>query len=377
MKNILRNIKENINRAETIRQKKRIGVYFIMAILIPIMAIQPIMAQPFQGQARYQQTNLVSDISGLAKITDPNLTNPWGISHSPTSPWWVSDNGKGVATIYNGTGIPRSLIVTIPPPTGQTGPSTPDGNVFNGGTDFEIAPGEPAIFIFVTEDGTISGWNPNVDQTNAILKVNNSATAVYKGVTIAKNGNDNLLYVANFREAKVDVFDTNFNKVNLGSGAFTDNQIPTGFAPFNVQNIKGNVFVSFAKQDAQKHDDVAGAGLGFVDEFKPSGELIMRLSHGPWLNAPWAIVRAPLNFGAFSNAILVGNFGSGMISSFDTLNGNFKGFLIGTNGPVVIDGLWGLGFGNGANAGPVNTLFFAAGINDEQHGLFGTLTPER
>lgn len=362
MKNILRN--------------KMVGLFFIMAIM-PIMIIQPINAQPFGPKMpRYQQTNLVSDIPGLAKITDANLANPWGISHSSTSPWWVSDNGQGVATLYNGTGIPRSLIVMIPPPSG-TGPSTPTGNIFNGGTDFEIASGEPARFIFVTEDGTISGWNPSVNPTNAILKVDHSTTAVYKGVTIAENGNDNLLYVANFREAKVDVFDTNFKSVNLGSDAFADDQIPPGFAPFNVQNIKGNIFVSFAKQDAQKHDDVAGRGLGFVDAFKPNGELIMRLKHGPWFNAPWAIVQAPLNFGILSNGILVGNFGSGMIATFDPVKGNFEGFMIGDKGPVVIDGLWGLGFGNGVNAGPVNTLFFAAGINGEQNGLFGTLTSER
>lgn len=354
-------------------RNRMVGVFSIMATLMLIMVIQPINAQPFGPTAPlYKQRNLVSDIPGQAAITDPNLVNPWGISHSPTSPWWVSDNGQGVATIYNGNGIPTPLIVTVPTPS--TGTSTPTGNVFNGGTDFEIAPGDPARFIFVTEDGTISGWNPNVDPTNAILKVDNSATAVYKGVTIAENGNVNLLYAANFREAKVDVFDTNFNPVNLGNGAFTDDHIPAGFAPFNVQNIEGNIFVSFAKQDVQKHDDVAGNGLGYVDAFTPSGTLVMRLKHGPWFNAPWAIVRAPLNFGIASNGILVGNFGSGKIATFDPVKGNFKGFLMGQRGPVTIDGLWGLGFGNDANAGPVNTLFFTAGIDGEQHGLFGTLT---
>ncbi len=328
----------------------------------------------------YRQTNLVSDVPGLAQITDPNLVNSWGIAHPPTGPWWVADNGMGVATLYNGTGQPfpsgDPLIVNIPPPAGGTGPSTPTGIVFNEGLDFAVAPGKPAAFIFVTEDGTISAWNRTVDLHNATLKVDNSPGAVYKGATIAKKSNANFLYVANFRGGSVDVFDADFSPVKLAKDAFVDKNIPAGFAPFNVKNIDGRIFVTFAQQDAQKHDNLDGAGLGFVDIFDPDGNLLMSLEHGDWMNAPWGIELAPSDFGRFSEHLLVGNFGSGQIAAFDPEDGNFQGLLRGTDGkPITIDGLWGLGFGNGATAGPANTLFFAAGINDEQHGLFGTITP--
>ncbi len=328
----------------------------------------------------YHQTNLVSDVPGLAQITDPNLVNSWGIAHPPTGPWWVADNGMGVSTLYNGSGIPfplgSPLIVSIPPPPGGIGPSAPTGIVFNGGSDFNITPGNPARFIFVTEDGTISGWNPAVDPLNATLRVNNSPAAVYKGATIAQRGNASFLYVANFRGGSVDVFDTNFTQVILPHGAFVDKLIPSGFAPFNVQNINGKIFVTFAKQDAIKHDNLDGPGLGFVDVFDPDGNLEMRLIRGFWFNAPWGIALAPSDFGKFSNKLLIGNFGSGQIAAFDLGKGNFDGFLTGIDGkPITIDGLWGLGFGNGANAGPTNALFFAAGIDDEMHGLFGTITP--
>ena len=331
----------------------------------------------------YRQTNLVSDLSDLALTTDPNLKNSWGIIHNPTGPWWVNDNATGVATLYNGDGTPfpvgTPLIVTIPPPSGGTGPASPTGIISNGTKDFEIATGEPARFIFVTEDGTISGWNPAVDQTNAILKADNSlggTGAVYKGAAMALNNGVLFIFVANFRDGSVDVFDTNFSKVTLPAGAFVDPTIPAGFAPFNVLNIDGRLFVTFAKQDAAKHDDVAGPGNGFVDVFAPDGKLIMRLNHGRWMNSPWGIALAPDNFGKFSNHLLVGNFGSGQIAAFDPETGNFQGLMRGPKGgPITINGLWGLGFGNGATAGPTNTLFFAAGINDEKDGLFGTLTP--
>ncbi len=365
-------------------KRKRIKKQQVSGLISALFSVFLLVMLSLSAQAsaqQYNQVNLVSDIPGLAKITDPNLVNPWGIAHSPTSPWWVSDNGMGVSTLYNGNGIPfpsgNPLIVTIPAP-GESGTSAPTGVVFNGATDFNVTPGNPARFIFVTEDGTIAAWNPNVDLHNAILKVNNSPEAVYKGVTIGNNDGKNLLYVANFRGGTVDVFDTNFNQVTMDKDAFVDEQIPAGFAPFNVQNIEGTIFVSFAKQDAQKHDDVAGPGLGFVDAFDPNGNLIMRLKHGFWDNAPWGMVLAPPDFGMFSDHLLVGNFGSGHIAAFDTKNGNFHGFLIGPEGkPITIDGLWGLGFGNGANAGPTNTLFFAAGIDGESHGLFGTITSNK
>lgn len=348
-----------------------------MFVMLTLLASGTVVsASPSMAAKQYQQTNLVSDIPGMAQITDPNLVNSWGIVHGPTTPWWVADNGMGVSTLYNGTGVPSALVVTIPPPPGGSSPSTPTGIVFNGLPEFNVTPGNQSRFIFVTEDGTISAWNPTVDRNNAKLMVDNSPGAVYKGAAIARNGNQDFLYVANFRGGSVDVFDTDFNPITPAAGAFTDKKIPRGFAPFNVQNVNGELFVTFAKQDAQKHDNQDGPGLGFVDCFDPNGKLMMRLEHGKWMDAPWGIALAPSDFGKFSDDLLVGNFGSGQIAAFEHKNGNFKGLLSGDRGkPISIDGLWGLGFGNGANAGPANTLFFAAGIDDEQHGLFGTITP--
>ncbi|HEY9246188.1 MAG TPA: TIGR03118 family protein [Candidatus Methanoperedens sp.] len=342
-----------------------------MSLLITTILVFSLAVYPGAAKQDYKQTNLVSDISGLAKFTDPNLVNPWGLARSSTSPWWVADNGMGVSTLYNGSGNPLSLVVTIPPSG-----SSPTGVVFNGGTGFEVDPGKPARFIFVSEDGRITGWNPSVNPTNAVIKVDNSAgNAVYKGVAIANNGGKDYLYVANFRNGTVDVFDTTFKEVSLGDN-FKDEKIPEGFAPFNVVNINGDLFVTFAKQDDQKHDDVAGPKLGFVDKFNPDGKLLMRLNHGPWMNSPWGVVLAPDNFGKLSNKLLVGNFGSGHIGIFDPENGNFNGFVEDNEGMVTIDGLWALVFGNNANAGPSNVLFFTAGIDKEQHGLFGTISQD-
>lgn len=328
----------------------------------------------------YKQTNLVSDIAGLAKETDSNLVNSWGIAHSPTGPWWVNDNGTGVATVYNGQGQPfpldSPLIVTIPPPKGASGSATPTGIVFNGTKDFEVAPDKPATFIFVTEDGTIAAWNQSVNKTNAILKVDNSDSAVYKGAATALNKGELFLYAANFRGGGIDVFDTSFKPVTLSKDAFTDDKIPDGFAPFNVMNISGRLFVTYAKQDAAKHDDVAGAGNGFVDIFDPDGTLLQRLETGKWLSSPWGVALAPAEFGKFSSRLLVGNFGSGQIAAYNPVTGKFLDLLETTDGKkMTIDGLWGLEFGNGKTAGPTNTLFFAAGIHGEQDGLFGTITP--
>jgi uncharacterized protein (TIGR03118 family) len=320
----------------------------------------------------YQQTNLVSDVPGMAAVTHLPLVNPWGLTRSATSPWWVSDNGAGVSTLYNGAGTPVPLVVTIPVPTGWTTPSTPTGTVFNGTSDFTVGSGLPAHFIFATEDGTISGWNSG---TSAVLKVDHSGAAVYKGLTTGQVNGANLLYAANFRSGAVDVFDKDFNPVDLGAGAFVDRRIPKRFAPFNVQNINGMIFVAFAKQDDAKHDEVAGPGLGFVDVFSPSGMLMIRLESGRWLNAPWGIAWAPANFGKLSNHILVGNFGSGRVAAFDPVKGRFRGLLRVAHGmPLMIDGLWALSFGNDGGAGPSTTLYFTAGIDDEAHGLFGTIT---
>jgi len=336
------------------------------------------LAVPAFGEHSYVQHNLVSDLPGMADRTDTNLVNPWGLVHSSTSPWWLNANGTGLSLVYNGAGaaFPAAspLVVAVPPP-GATGTSAPTGIVFNGSTDFQLATGLPARFLFATEDGTISGWNPAVDPANAVIKVNNSPGAVYKGLATGVLNGQNVLYAANFRGGSVDVFDTNFSPVALPTGAFMDDRVPAGYGPFNVQIVGGMVFVTFAKQDAALHDDVAGAGLGYVDAFSASGTLLMRLEHGPWLNSPWAVAMAPAGFGKLSGKLLVGNFGSGQIATFDAKEGEFEGMMRGSRGrPITIDGLWGLGFGNGANSGPATTLYFTAGIQGEAHGLFGTLT---
>jgi uncharacterized protein (TIGR03118 family) len=381
-----------------------------------------LLAPVLASAQEYVQTNLVTDLSTSATFTnDTSLKNPWGLTRSVSSPWWVSDNNAGVATVYDGTGA-KHLTVVIPGPNGTTpcpvgGPitptcfvSAPTGMVSNGTSEFDVTPGKPASFIFDTEDGTISAWNGG---TVATLKVDNSANptaadgAVYKGLTIGDCKGTPYLYATNFRAGRVEVYDTSFNQVHLSDDckvdkdvwkhdeeSFDDDRIPRGFAPFNIQNIGNSLFVTYAKQDASKHDDVAGAGLGFVDVYSTSGKLLTRFEHGPWLNSPWGVVWAPRDFGEFSNNILVGNFGGGQIAAYDGFTGTFIGLMEDQNSKTLtIDGLWSLTFGNSAvncpttvpvtvpptpkcnGAGPYNSLFFTAGPNGENDGLFGTLTP--
>lgn len=337
-------------------------------------------AQPTQ---HYMQTNLVADTTGAAAAMDSNLVNAWGMSRGTATPWWVSDNGTGVSTLYSGTGSAVSLIVTIPGnAAGVSG--TPSGQVYNGTTDFNVAPDQAAKFIFVTEDGTVSAWNPNVNKTHAVLKWNNKGASVFKGIAMGTVGNPqgtstNYLYIADFRMNRILVLDTNFHYATFGDNddddRFVDETLPAGFAPFGIQNIGGLLYVSFAMQDSAKHDDVQGAGLGYVDVFTTTGQLVHRLQHNNFMNSPWGMAQAPSDFGVFSHDILVGQFGSGNILAFDPVTGAFRGRLAGTdNKPIAIDGLWGLGFGNDGPAGPATTLYFTAGPGGESHGLFGTLT---
>ncbi len=330
---------------------------------------------PNKFGGRYEVTELISDIDGLAVHTDENLVNAWGITHSATSPWWINAAATALSLVKNGAGEPfptaSPLIVSIP---GASGPAEPTGIVFNSVGGFEVASGFPAVFIFASTDGTISAWNRNVKATEAVIKVT-GPDAAYFGVTIASDGGKNYLYAANFGTRTIDVFDSSFNPVDLGPDAFKDDELPDGFGPFNVLNVDGTIYVMYAKREENTPDEVKGRGLGRVDAYSPSGVLQMRLQHGPWMNAPWGITLAPDNFGRFSNALLVGMFGAGQIVAFDPDNGEFLGVLKGRHGPISIDGLWGIGFGNDANAGPSTTLFFAAGIDDEQHGLFGAITP--
>jgi uncharacterized protein (TIGR03118 family) len=353
----------------------------------------------------YHLSPLISDIPGLAPVTDSNLVNPWGISESATSPFWVSDNGGNSSTLYNTQGAKVPLVVSIPTPgSATTSTGTPTGTVFNiaqGSGAFKVSGVDKnnnpisaaAIFLFATEDGTIVGWNPNVNPTGfdpakagtyGIIAVDNSQVpsaghgAVYKGLAIGTDANGvTRLYAANFRSGKVDVFDTSFHAATLTAGAFTDAGIPNGFAPFDVQVLGTKVYVNYAKQDAAMHDDVAGPGNGYVDVYNLDGTGLQRLVSGGTgspLNSPWALAIAPGNFGDLSNDLLVGNFGDGAVNAFDPTTGASKGVLKDASGnPITIDGLWALKFGNGAAGGNTNTLYYTAGSLGEQHGVFGMI----
>jgi uncharacterized protein (TIGR03118 family) len=355
--------------------RSRNGAFCYTSALAGLLSAS--VAVPAQQVQHYTQTNLVSDTTN-----DMNLVNSWGMSRSSTSPWWVSDNGTGVATLYSGTGTIVPLVVTIPTGDPKQSPTgTPTGQVFNGTTDFELAPKMPAAFIFVTEDGTVSGWNPKVNPNTAVIEVNTKSASVFKGAAMATISDTsgtalaNFLYVADFRKGRIRVYDKYFHPISLGGDAFRDDHVRAGFAPFNVQNIGGNLYVTYAKQDDQKHDEVDGAGLGYVDVYSPWGHLIHRLEHGWWFNGPWGLAQAPSDFGIYSHDILVGQFGSGNIAAFDPVTGKFKGLLNDkNNNPIMIDGLWGIAFGGGGTSGPSSSLYFAAGPGGESHGLFGTIT---
>jgi uncharacterized protein (TIGR03118 family) len=347
----------------------------------------------------YQQANLVSDIQGLAQNPtsgqpDMQLVNPWGLVSTPTSPWWIADNNAGVSTLYNGQGVKEGLVVNIPSPApGVAG--TPTGVVFTGASNFTFqGDGKTtgAVFTFVTEDGTIVAWGPGINPqdlpNDAFVVVNNSSNptaatgAVYKGATIAQltPGGPSYLYVTNIRAGRIEVYDTSFSPVDLpgtdDEPAFADREVPPGFAPFNVQEVDGSLYVTYARQNAAKHDDFDAPGFGFVDKFTPAGKLLQRLERGPWLNAPWGVVLAPANFGFFSGHLLIGNAGSGQIAVYDVESGHFDGLLRDANGHALQnDRLWALQFGNGNASGPSNWLFFTAGISDETHGLFGFFAP--
>jgi uncharacterized protein (TIGR03118 family) len=319
----------------------------------------------------YLQHNLVADLPGVADVMDPNLVNPWGVSESASSPFWISDNGTGLTTLYNGSGVIIPLVVTIAPPKGGS-VAAPSGQVFNNTTVFQLANGKPAAFIFVTEDGTMSAWNGGA--ASSIQADNSAIGAVYKGLALGANSTGPLLYVANFNAGTVDVFNGAFTPVKV-TGGFADPNIPNGFAPFNIANLAGKLYVSYAKQNALKHDDVAGPGNGYVDIFDMDGNLQSRLISNGALNSPWGMAIAPSTFGAFGGALLVGNFGDGWINAFDPSTGAMLGSLQDPNGNIIaIDGLWGLVFGNGKSGGDQNTLYFTAGPDSEQHGVFGRIS---
>jgi uncharacterized protein (TIGR03118 family) len=312
----------------------------------------------------------------LAEITDPDLVNPWGLAAGPTSPAWVADNGSNKATIYrgfvNGSPIQKvPLVVSIPG-------GAPTGQVFNPTPGFVVSSGTasgPAVFLFNSEGGQVTGWNPGVPPPPPSTQAQVGASvpdAIYKGLTLATTPVGTFLYAADFHNARIDVFDSNFNRVHL-SGSFSDDEIPPGFAPFNVQTLGGRLYVAYAKQDADREDEVAGQSLGFVDVYDLSGNLLHHLIERGQLDAPWGLALAPAGFGRFGGALLVGNFGNGRINAYDPDTGEFLGRLKNEDGrPIEIDGLWALRFGNGVTGNPT-TLLFTAGIDDEAHGLFGAI----
>src|ERR1051326_1469286 len=381
-------------------QAKFIGTIVTVMIIIvialvcggqraPVTASSKLAAGPaVDGKSEsqfYLQHNLISDGSVPADLTDANLVNAWGLVAGPTTPWWTANNGTGTSTLYNvGTGAIVAHF-TVPGAGGAQG--NPTGLVFNGGTGFVVNNGvgapAPARFIFSSEDGTISAFKGAPIVTVVPNAQAPAHDAVYKGIAIDSATAGTMLYATDFHNGKVDIFDSSFHAVTI-AGSFTDPNLPAGFAPFGIQNIDGTIYVTYALQDADKHDDVAGPGNGYVDAYDTSGNLIRRVASAGELNSPWGLALAPANFGRFSGDLLVGNFGNGRIHAFDpaqlTETGEFAaaGLLHSASvNPITFDGLWALQFGHGTSTsspnGMANTLFYTAGANDEGDGVFGTL----
>jgi uncharacterized protein (TIGR03118 family) len=381
-------------------------------------ALLTLSAGSFADAQNYTQVNLVANTSGVAPVTDPHLVNPWGMSRSSGSPWWISDNGTGLSTLYNGAGVINSLVVTIPKanPASKTFPTgTPTGTVANGSpTDFVLAPGAAADFLFSTIDGTISGWNPTVGvasgstppSTNAVVVVKTTDGSSYTGLTSATINGNRYLYAANFNKGTVDIYDNAFHKVNLRANnedgnqdwdpdqgnnrPFIDERLPRDFVPFNVQAIGNDIVVTFVLHQEGNPLETDGPGLGYVDIFSSDGRLLRRLEHGDWLNSPWGVALAPLDFGTFSHALLIGQFagggtteGSGTIAAYDFATGKFIGLVEDATGkPLAINGLWAISPGNSAVAGsydpagsPASELYFTAGPDRGTGGLLGYLKP--
>jgi uncharacterized protein (TIGR03118 family) len=345
-----------------IRPRSLLGIVLAATLALALAVAGPAAAHGGgEGLNVYKKRNLVSDIDGVARITDPNLVNPWGLSFGPSTPAWVADNGTDVSTLYTG-GVHKSIPVTLPLVVGIEG-GAPTGTVFNPTGGFPVN-GAPSKFIFDSEAGTVTAWNSGTEATT----VATTPDAIYKGLTLAGN----LLYAANFHANSIDVFNNAFAATTV-PGGFVDPNLPAGFAPFNVQEIGGRILVAYAKQDADAEDEVAGAGLGYVDVFDTSGHLIRRLISQGALNAPWGMALAPRHFGPFSGDLLVGNFGDGAIDAYDPRTGAFDGTLMNKDGnQIKVNGLWALRFGNGVIGTP-QTLLFTAGIGDEDHGLFGEI----
>ena len=352
----------------------------LLAVLgLIAFAAGPAAAKNIQAQNSYTVTPLQSDNGVGGSTVDTNLVNGWGIAALPTSPWWVANNHTDTSTLYRGDGSKVPLTVTVP--------GGPTGIVANTvATDFLVgsAADSGARFIFATEGGEIRGWNPAVPTgpmpPSTVTEVGSASDdgAIYKGLAIGSSGGNQYLYAADFHHAKVEVYDSTFAEQDW-DGAFVDPGIPAGFAPFGIQNLNGMIFVAYAKQDADAEDEIAGAGLGYVSAFGTDGTFLGRVASGGALNAPWGLAWAPADpakFGKFAGDLLVGNFGDGRINAFAWTGSGWeaRGHLKTANHhPLVVDGLWGIGFGNGSGSGPTTTLYFAAGPDDENHGLYGKI----
>jgi uncharacterized protein (TIGR03118 family) len=323
-------------------------VYVPMIVLVACLGARAQDSTPNS----YTQVNLVSDVAGRAANIDANLVNPWGLSRSANTPWWVADEGSGVATVFSGNGTIATRVVTIPPASG-TGVGSPTGTVWWG-----------TSFVFATLDGTISQWTSG---SQAVIKVNNSSTgAVYTGITVASNGGQIAYYVAN-SAGGVEAYDLSFAPVTLPAGAFVDPNVPAGYTPYGIQLVGATLWVTFT--------NAPGAGNGYVDAFSPAGTLLLSLQHGSWMNQPWGIALSPSNFGRFSYDLLVGNTGSGQIAAFSPTTGAYLGILESAAGTAIRNsGLWAIYFGGGGSSGPLTTLYFTAGIGGYKKGLFGAIT---
>ncbi|HEY2529422.1 MAG TPA: TIGR03118 family protein [Xanthobacteraceae bacterium] len=365
--------------------------FLAIATGLPLLAAGPAAAD--DQQTVYVRTDLVSNTANLVQPLGPQLQNAWGVANAPGGPLWISDNNDGLSTLYDGNGKKQGLVITIPLPPGRVAPpaAAPTGMVWNPTSGFTFTVGgvtAAAVFIFDSEDGTIVAWNPAVDpiavtgQSTATIVVNNAANgAVYKGLAFGTNQHGNFLFATNFAAGTVEVYDKTFAPATL-DGNFSDPNIPAGFAPFGIANIDNNLYVTYAKQNAQKNDVVAGAGQGFVDVFSTDGVLIKRFASRGALNAPWGVTRATQNFGQFSGSILIANFGeqgqfSGWINAFDGGNENdFLGSLRDAMGkPIAIDSPWAIVFGTFLNS-DADTLYFTAGPNQQANGLFGKIVAQ-
>lgn len=339
------------------------------------IALLPVLcALPSISSAGYVQTNLVSDINGLAAFTDPNLKNPWGLAASAGSPFWVSDQGTGRSTLYGSTGAPSALIVTVPG-SSLTPPQGPTGQVFNStASSFQVTGGK-ANFIFATLGGTIDGWNSG---TTASVAFTSTDQASYTGLALGTVNSNDFLYAADFAHGKIDVVNSTFAKTTL-AGNFVDPNLPAGYSPYNIQNIGGKLYVEYAVADPITHRAGTTANTGIVSVFDLNGNFLQRLATNSHLDSPWGVALAPLGFGEFGGDLLVGNFGDGTIAAFDPVTGAFAGLISTVGGaPIVNSGLWGIAFHAAGGGFDPNTLYFTAGINNENDGLFGAIqaTPE-